>query len=103
VHAAPFWLVAIVIGRDLAFALVWGLIKLLGLGLPTTTLFVGKISTGVQVITVLTLLLLLALDRDAPRLTLALALACAFFTLLAAAGYAAAMVRGFLAGRRVPQ
>ena len=46
---------------------------------------------------------LLALDLDAPRLTLALAVACAFFTLLAAAGYAVVMVRGLLAGRRVPQ
>jgi len=64
-------------------------------------LFVGKISTAVQVITILTLLLLLALDLDAPRFTLALAVACAFFTLLAAAGYAAVMAR--LAGRRVPQ
>jgi phosphatidylglycerophosphate synthase len=90
-----------VIGRDLVFALVWGLIKLLGLGLPTTTLFVGKISTAVQVITILTLLLLLALDLDAPRLALALDFACAFFTLLAGAGYAVVMVRGLLAGRRV--
>ena len=50
---------------------------------------------------ILTLLLLLALNLDAPRLSLALALACAFFTVLAAAGYAAVMLR--LAGRRVPQ
>jgi hypothetical protein len=49
------------------------------------------------------LLLLLALNLDAPRLTLVLAFACAFFTLLAAAGYAAVMLRGLLAGRRVPQ
>jgi len=102
VNAAPFWLVAIVIGRDLVFALAWGLIKLLGLGLATPTLFVGKVSTGVQVITILTLLLLLALDLDVPRLTLALAVVCAFFTLLAAAAYAAVMLRGLLAGRRVP-
>jgi cardiolipin synthase len=101
VHAAPFWLVALVVGRDLVFALVWALIKLLGLGLPTTTLFVGKVSTAVQVIYILTLLLLLALDLDVPHLALALAFACAFFTLLAAAGYAVVTVR--LAGRRVPQ
>src|SRR5581483_3619023 len=102
VHAAPFWLVALVIGRDLVFALAWGLIKLLGLALPTNTLFVGKLSTAVQVIYILTLLLLLALDLEAPHLALGLAFACAFFTLLAAAGYAAAVVRGRLAGRRVP-
>ena len=68
----------------------------------TPTLFVGKLSTGVQVIYILTLLLLLALDLDVPRLTLALAVVCAFFTLLAAAAYAAVMLRGLLAGRRVP-
>ncbi|HZQ39509.1 MAG TPA: CDP-alcohol phosphatidyltransferase family protein [Rhizomicrobium sp.] len=101
VHIVPFWLVAIVVGRDLVFALAWGLIKLLGLGLTTPTLFVGKLSTAVQVVTILTLLLLLALDLDAPHLSLALAVACAFFTLLAAAGYATVMMR--LAGKRVPQ
>lgn len=101
VSAAPFWLVALVIGRDLVFALVWVLIKLLGLGLATPTLFVGKVSTAVQVIYILTVLLLLALDLDAPRLALALAVACAAFTLLAAAGYATMVVRGMVSGKRV--
>jgi cardiolipin synthase len=102
VHAVPFWLVVVVVGRDVLFALAWVLIKLLGLGLPTPTLFVGKVSTGVQVIYILTVLLLLALDMDAPRLALALAWACAVFTLLAGAAYAAVMLRGLLTGKRVP-
>jgi cardiolipin synthase len=101
VQAAPFWLVALVIGRDLVFVLAWMLIKLLHAGVPTPTLFVGKISTAVQVIYILTLLLLLALGLDAPRLALALAFACAAFTLLAAAAYARLMLRGLMAGRRV--
>ncbi len=103
VHAAPFWLVALVIGRDVVFALAWLLIKLLGWDVATPTLFVGKISTVMQVLYVLTALLLLALDLDAPRLALALAFACAAFTLLAAAGYGALMLRSLIAGRRVPQ
>jgi len=77
-------------------------IKLLGLGLATPTLFVGKVSTVVQVVYILTVLLLLAFDLDAPRLGLALAWACAFFTLVAAVGYAAMMLRGLYTGRRVP-
>lgn len=103
VGAAPFWLVALVIGRDLVFCLVWLVIKLSGWAMPTPTLFVGKISTAVQMIYILTLLLLLALGLDAPRLALALGAACAAFTLLAAAGYAGAMLRHLMAGRRVPQ
>jgi cardiolipin synthase len=103
VSAAPFWLVALVIGRDLVFCAVWLVIKLAGLNLATPTLFVGKISTVVQVLYILTMLLLLALNLDAPRLSLALAWACAGFTLLAAAGYAVVMLRSLISGRRVPQ
>src|SRR3569623_281361 len=47
VSAAPFWLVALVIGRDLVFVLAWMLIKLLGMGVSPPTLFVGKVSTAV--------------------------------------------------------
>jgi cardiolipin synthase len=103
VSAAPLWLVALVIGRDLVFCMVWLVIKLAGLNLRTPTLFVGKVSTVVQVLYILTILLLLALDLDAPRLSLALAFACAGFTLLAAAGYAVVMLRSLITGRRVPQ
>lgn len=106
VSAAPFWLVALVIGRDLVFCLVWIVIKLIGfslhVNLATPTLFVGKVSTVVQVLYVLTMLMLLALDLDAPRFSLALAWACAGFTLLAAAGYAAMLLRSLIAARRVP-
>lgn len=103
VSAAPFWLVAVVIGRDLVFCAVWLVIKLAGLNLATPTLFVGKVSTVVQVLTILTMLMLLALDLDAPRLSLALSGICAAFTLLAAAGYAAVMLRGVMAGRHLAQ
>src|ERR1700759_5231131 len=50
VHAAPFWLVALVIGRDVALAMGWGLLKALGLVAHVHTLFLGKISTVVQVL-----------------------------------------------------
>src|SRR3954469_8427788 len=93
VSAAPFWLVALVIGRDLLFCLVWLVIKLSGLDLHTPTLLVGKVSTVMQVLYILTALVLLALELNAPRLALALAFACAAFTVLAAAGYAGVMLR----------
>jgi cardiolipin synthase len=102
VGAAPFWLAAVVIGRDVAMVMGWLLLKALGYAPRVRTLFVGKVSTVVQVLYILTVLLLLAFDLDAPRLALALAFACAAFTLLAAAGYAGAILRGVIAGRRVP-
>jgi cardiolipin synthase len=102
VGAAPFWLVALVIGRDMAMVMAWLLVKALGLVARVRTLFLGKVSTVVQVLYVLTLLLLLAFDLDAPRLALALAWACGVFTVLAAAAYAGTFLRGMLAGRRVP-
>src|SRR3954470_7222288 len=45
VGSAPFWLVALVIGRDLAMVMAWLLVKALGLVTRTHTLFLGKVST----------------------------------------------------------
>lgn len=103
VEAAPFWLVALVIGRDVVMVMAWLLVKALGLAVRVRTLFLGKISTVVQVIYILTLLLLLAFDLDAPRLAVALAWTCGLFTVLAAAAYTGLFLRGMFVGRRVPQ
>ena len=101
IGAAPLWLVALVVGRDLAIAAGWLLIKLLGLPFATTTLFLGKASTVMQILYIFTLLLLLAFDLDAPRLALAASWACGLFTLLSGCAYGGVLLRGLFAGSRI--
>jgi cardiolipin synthase len=99
VSASPLWLVALVVARDGAIAAGWLLVKGLGLPIATRTLFLGKVSTMVQILYILGVLLLLAFDLDAPRLALAAAWACGLFTALSAAAYAGPILRGLFAGR----
>ena len=99
VGATPLWLLALVVARDGAIAAGWLLIKGLGLPMATTTLFLGKTSTVVQILYILAVLVLLAFDWDAPHLALAAAGACGLFTVLSAAAYAALFLRGVFAGR----
>ena len=101
VGVAPLWLVALVVARDLAIAAGWLLIKLLGLPIATTTLFLGKASTVMQVFYIFIVLLLLAFDLDAPRLALAASWACGLFTVLSAAAYGSVLLRGLFAGSRI--
>jgi cardiolipin synthase len=101
IGAAPLWLVALVVARDLAIAGGWLLIKLLGLPIATAPSFLGKASTVMQVLYIFTVLLLLALDLDAPRLALAASWACGLFTLLSAAAYGGVFVRGLFTGSRI--
>jgi cardiolipin synthase (CMP-forming) len=99
VGATPLWLVGLVVVRDGAIGAGWLLIKGLGLPIVTTTLFMGKVSTMVQIFYILGVLLLLAFDLDAPRLALAAAWACGFFTALSTTAYAGLILRGLFAGR----
>ena len=99
VGATPLWLLALVVARDGAIAAGWLLIKGLGLPMATTTLFLGKTSTVVQILYILAVLVLLAFDWDAPHLALAAAWACGLFTVLSAAAYAGLLLRGVFAGR----
>ena len=101
VGVTPLWLVALVVARDLGIAGGWLLIKLLGLPVAASPLFLGKASTVMQVLYIFTVLLLLAFDLDAPRLALAASWACGLFTLLSAAAYGGAFLRGLLARRHV--
>jgi len=100
VGRAPLWLVAVVMARDLAIAAGWLLIKLFSLPVAISTLFIGKLSTAIQVLYVFTILLLLAFDLEAPRLELGAAALCALVTILSAAAYGGVSLRGFFAGRR---
>ena len=99
VGATPMWLVALVVARDTGIAAGWALIKLLGLPVTIRPLLLGKASTMVQILYILTGLLLLALDLDAPRLAQAAAWACGIFAILSAAAYAWVFLRRILAGR----
>jgi len=49
VHDVPWWLAAIVIGRDVLIGAGVGLLLLMGRRLDTTPLFVGKLTTALQI------------------------------------------------------
>jgi cardiolipin synthase len=100
VGATPFWLLALVVARDLAIVVGWLLIRLLSLPASTAPLFIGKLSTLVQILYIFTLLLLLSFDVDAPRLVEAAAWACGLFIILSAAAYAGIFLRGLFSGKR---
>jgi cardiolipin synthase len=99
IGAAPLWLVALVVARDLAIVGGWLLVKLLGLPAATAPLFLGKASTVMQVLYIFIVLLLQAFDLDAPRLALAASWACGLLTILSAAAYGGVFLRGLFAGR----
>src|SRR5450432_3343743 len=101
IAVTPLWLVALVVARDLAIAGTWLLIKLFAWPVPTAPLFLGKASTVIQVLYIFIALLLLAFELDAPRLLQAAAWACGLFTILSAAAYCAAFLRGFFTGSRI--
>ncbi|HKU63591.1 MAG TPA: CDP-alcohol phosphatidyltransferase family protein [Rhizomicrobium sp.] len=100
IGATPFWLLVLVVTRDLAIVAGWLLIRLLSLPAPTSPLLIGKLSTLVQILYVFTLLLLLSFDVNAPRLALAAAWACGLFVSLSAAAYAGIFLRGLFSGKR---
>jgi cardiolipin synthase len=100
VGMTPLWLVALVVVRDMVIIIGWLLVKLLGLPLATTPLFIGKLSTVIQVLYVLSALLILAFDLKVPRLELTAAGVCGLVTILSAGAYGGVLLRGLLGGRR---
>ena len=100
IGATPLWLLVLVVARDLAIVFGWLLIKLLSLPAPTSPLLIGKLSTAVQILYILTLLLLLSFDVEAPRLVEAAAWGCGLFVVLSAAAYAGIFLRGLFSGSR---
>ena len=99
-QVTPLWLVGLVVARDVAIVLGWLLVKFLALPMATPTLFIGKLSTVIQLLYVLGTLLLLAFDVRAPRLELAAAGISGLATVLSAAAYGAVFFRGVFQGRR---
>jgi cardiolipin synthase len=98
--AAPFWLVALVLARDIAIALGAIIAWAMSLPLKIAPLIVGKATTAVQIGYVGVWLLLLAFDWEAPRLMLAGAYTVAVFTLLSAFAYGHLFLRALFFGSR---
>lgn len=100
VGMTPIWLVALIVARDLAIIIGWLLVKLFGLPMTTKPLFIGKLSTAIQLLYVLSALLILAFDLKAPRLEQVAAWVCGLVTILSAGAYSGVFLRGLLRGRR---
>ena len=101
VAATPWWLVALVIGRDLAIASFWLMVRLLALPLPLRPLAIGKLSTLLQIAYAGLVLLVLAFDLDAPSLLLAAAAVTALATLLSGLAYLWLFLRALVARQRI--
>ena len=84
------------VARDAAIAAGWLLINYLALPQRSEPLLIGKISTVVQVLYILSMLLLLALEIASPSLAGAAAWIAGLFTIMSAAAYAGAFLRGAL-------
>ena len=100
VAAVPFWLLLLVIARDLAIVGGALLAKFLALPLHVEPLAIGKATTAVLVALVGARLLLLAFDVDAPHFVTAGSFTAAAFILLSGAAYALIFLRTILGGRR---
>ncbi len=100
VDMTPLWLLVLIVARDLAIVIGWLLVKLFALPLATKPLFIGKLSTAIQLLYVLSALLILAFDLAEPRLEQAAAWLCGLVTILSAAAYSRVFLRGLFRGRR---
>lgn len=100
VAAAPWWLVALVIARDLAIASGWLAARLFALPVRLEPLKLGKLCTLAQLLYAGLALLLLAFDFSAPTLMLAAAWAAALATIVSGAAYALIFLRALWARQR---
>jgi cardiolipin synthase len=100
IHAVPFWLTALVIARDLAIVIGVGIAWLFSLPLKIEPLYIGKVSTVIQVGYIGLVLLLLALDADQPGLVMAGTIVAASVTAASWLIYGQLLVRALAVGRR---
>ncbi|MBV8978440.1 MAG: CDP-alcohol phosphatidyltransferase family protein [Alphaproteobacteria bacterium] len=98
--AVPFWLTALVIGRDVAIVACVGLSWLLAIPLRIEPLAVGKVSTVVQVGFIALVLLLRAFDLESPGAVEIAAVATAAVTVASWLAYAQIWFRAMALGRR---
>ena len=100
IGAAPFWLVVLVLSRDLLIAGGASIAWSLSLPLRLQPLAIGKATTAVEIFYIGAVLLLLALDWQAPRLMLAGAAAVGVFVTLSALAYGRLFLRALIFGQR---
>ncbi len=100
IHAVPFWLTALVIARDLAIVIGVGVAWLFALPLKIEPLYIGKVSTVIQVGYIGLVLLLLALDANQPGLVMAGTIIAASVTAASWLVYGQLLVRALAVGRR---
>jgi cardiolipin synthase len=96
VAATPWWLVALVIGRDLAIAAGWLASRLLRLPLRPRPLAIGKLSTLLQIAYAGLVLIILAFSLHAPVLLAGAAGLTGLITLLSGAAYLGLFARALL-------
>jgi cardiolipin synthase (CMP-forming) len=100
IGAVPFWLTALVLARDLAIVIGVGVAWLFSLPLRIEPLYIGKVSTVIQVGYIGLVLLLLALGEDQPGLVLAGTVATASVTVASWLAYGQLWGRALTIGRR---
>ncbi|MDE2110325.1 MAG: CDP-alcohol phosphatidyltransferase family protein [Alphaproteobacteria bacterium] len=103
IGAVPFWLTALVIGRDAAIVTGVLLARLMDAPLQIAPLLVGKASTVVQVAYIALVLILLALNMNLPRIVFTGVVMVAALTLLSFFAYAHVWLQAVAAGRRAAQ
>jgi len=100
IGAVPFWLTALVIGRDIAIVVGVALAWMFSLPVQVAPLNIGKASTVVQVCFIGLVLLLLALNTDQPDVVFAATIAAAAVTIASWLAYGQLLLRALAIGRR---
>jgi cardiolipin synthase len=96
----PFWLTALVIGRDIAIVAGILLGRALALPIAIAPLAIGKASTVVQVCYVGLVLLLAALGQDVPTLRSAAEITVALVTVASWLAYGQVLLKAFALRRK---
>ncbi len=97
IGVTPWWLVALVVVRDLCIVGGSALARILSVPLTVQASLLGKISTVVQIAYIGGCLLLQVFDLESQRLLFAGAFATAVFTLVSGLGYASTLIRAMMA------
>jgi cardiolipin synthase len=100
IGAVPFWLTALVIGRDVAIVVGVVIAWLFSLPLQVAPLNIGKASTVVQVAFIGLVLLLRALNIEQPNVMFGATLAAGAVTIASWLAYGQLLVRALALGRR---
>jgi cardiolipin synthase len=100
VGATPWWLVALVIARDLAIASGWLVARLFVLPMRLEPLMIGKLCTIAQLLYAGLTLLLLAMGIQAPAPMVVAAWGAGLATIVSGAAYALIFLHALWAGQR---